>query len=688
MCLVEANNALVASCAMPVINNMIINTSSRRIENSRNGVLEFLLINHPLDCPICDQGGECDLQDITLVFGSDRGRYYESKRAVDNINCLGPFVKTVMTRCIHCTRCVRFLNEYSDVYNMGVIGRGNSMEIGTYIESFIEDEIWANIIDLCPVGALTSMPYAFSARPWELTSIESIDILDALASSIRMDVVNNQIVRILPCINENLNEEWITNKARFSYDALTLQRFYYPKIKIGLNLVTVSWYKGLMIYINELFSNKYNIVEAICDAFTDLETSLMTKNFFNSFGCNNLFYEDSNSFEPDFRGLFLLNTNLVTLETCSLLILISTNIRMENPLLNSRIRKNYLSTNLSVLTFGLANDYLTYPAKNIGNSTRSLIRFFEGKHPYSNMLHFRGFRRVTFNVKYNKKLPILLMGSSIFSRKDNKSILYSSFLFSHKLNQLYMKTVWNSSIVGIVSDYLGRISCYEVGITSSNKNKDLTKNIFTHLLGGNSILKVNLPRNNSSFTVLQSCIYNTSDLSLVNLVFPVLNYTERISTYLNIEGTVRVTKPAITSYKSLLSDIEIFRMLLLLRKSYYASNFSIFSNFDEVNLFFKHIIDYGCCFFSTLKSFLISSFRTSGFLYRESYLLNFNSFYNYYSKFYSFSRNSFRLLDTIFARSIYNYYNSDIYSRNSKIMSLTASKILLSNFSKSIIIRN
>lgn len=207
ICLVEVNGGISASCAMPLLDKMNIYTDSERIIHARENVLEFLLVNHPLDCPVCDQGGECDLQDISKTFGLDRGRTYFNKRSVDNLNCFGPFIKTIMTRCIHCTRCVRFLNEYCGITDLGVIGRGNGMEIGNFVEHLIQHELTGNIIDLCPVGALTSMPYAFSARPWELKSIESVDILDSIAGSIRVDVINNNIARVLPLTCDNLNEE-------------------------------------------------------------------------------------------------------------------------------------------------------------------------------------------------------------------------------------------------------------------------------------------------------------------------------------------------------------------------------------------------------------------------------------------------------------------------------------------------
>ena len=256
MCLVEVNGALAVSCAVPVVNNMNIITTSQRLLHAREAVLEFLLVNHPLDCPICDQGGECDLQDITLVFGLDRGRFYQNKRSVDNLNCFGVLIKTIMTRCIHCTRCVRFLSEYTDTMDLGVIGRGNTMEIGTYIEKVIDHELSGNIIDLCPVGALTSMPYSFSARPWELNSVESIDVLDAMGSSIRIDVANNTIIRVIPTLMETINEDWITNKTRYAFDSLNVQRILTPKIRIRGQLINCNWATALELVVNKLFTDK------------------------------------------------------------------------------------------------------------------------------------------------------------------------------------------------------------------------------------------------------------------------------------------------------------------------------------------------------------------------------------------------------------------------------------------------
>jgi NADH-quinone oxidoreductase chain G len=232
MCLIEEVKQFkpLAACSIIITNNMNLYTHTIKTKKSREAVLEFLLINHPLDCPICDQGGECDLQDQTLLFGSDRGRFYEYKRAVENKEC-GPLIKTIMNRCIHCTRCVRFINELAGNNQLGITGRGYKMEIGFYIDNFLDSEVSGNIIDLCPVGALTSKPYAFKGRPWELKSFDFIDFFDSFHSNIKIEIRNEKIMRILPKINDFINEEWITDKIRFCYDGLRIQRLYYPILK-------------------------------------------------------------------------------------------------------------------------------------------------------------------------------------------------------------------------------------------------------------------------------------------------------------------------------------------------------------------------------------------------------------------------------------------------------------------------
>ena len=244
MCLVEDFKQIkpLASCAINASSSMNLYTNTIKVKKARESVLEFLLANHPLDCPICDQGGECDLQDQSLVFGSDRGRFYEFKRAVEDKDC-GPLIKTIMNRCIHCTRCVRFSNEIAGNVTLGITGRGSKMEIGFYVEKLISSEVSGNIIDLCPVGALTSKPFAFTSRPWELKSYNSIDLLDAMHSNIRIDVRGTKIMRILPRVNENINDEWITDKIRFAYDGFRNQRLYSPMVLSNSKFIKVSWQK-------------------------------------------------------------------------------------------------------------------------------------------------------------------------------------------------------------------------------------------------------------------------------------------------------------------------------------------------------------------------------------------------------------------------------------------------------------
>jgi len=242
MCLVEVKPGPPkpqASCALPATEGQEIRTDSEMVKTAREGVMEFLLINHPLDCPICDQGGECDLQDQAMAYGVDSSRFHENKRAVED-KYIGPLVKTIMTRCIHCTRCVRFTTEVAGISELGATGRGEDMEITTYLEQAMTSELQGNVIDLCPVGALTSKPYAFQARPWELSKTQSIDVMDAVGSAIRVDARGREVMRIMPRVNEAVNEEWISDKTRFVWDGLRTQRLDRPYVRKGKRLQNVT----------------------------------------------------------------------------------------------------------------------------------------------------------------------------------------------------------------------------------------------------------------------------------------------------------------------------------------------------------------------------------------------------------------------------------------------------------------
>ena len=287
MCLVDVEDARgmspkpVASCAIPVSEGLIIHTKTERVKNAREGIMEFLLINHPLDCPICDQGGECDLQDQSVAYGHGASRYEQDKRSVENKD-MGPFIKTEMTRCIHCTRCVRFSTEVTGINEIGAIGRGRDMEITTYLNKAVTSELSGNVIDLCPVGALTSKPYAFSARPWELKQIESIDVMDAVGSNIRIDTKGNKVMRVLPRINEDVNEEWISDKTRFFWDGLSLQRIDKPYLKENGKFKKVSWEKAISVLSEKLKDSKPNEIASISGDLSSIESIYSLKKLMNS----------------------------------------------------------------------------------------------------------------------------------------------------------------------------------------------------------------------------------------------------------------------------------------------------------------------------------------------------------------------------------------------------------------------
>jgi len=468
MCIVQINNGLGVSCAVNLIDSTTIYTDNKRVREARESILEFLLINHPLDCPICDQASECDLQDISLIFGSDRGRFYEhKKRAVDNFNQKGPLIKTVMTRCIHCTRCVRFSNEVSN-FMLGVISRGLKMEIGTYINEneniSLLDVLSGNIIDLCPVGALTSMPYAFKVRSWEIIYYSNIDLLDTLASSIRLHIYSNKIIRVLPLLDESLNEEWITNKTRFAYDALLLNRVGYPKIKYINKFVVFSW-DFLMNYILKWMKNKNNLIYGILGPFIDIITSLSLKNFFNIVGIDSIILYFKFKWIYDFKFFYFSNNLLEALETLFFYLFLGCDLRLENPLLNIRIKKNYninKNSELFLFSYGLSLNNMNYPIKNLGNSIIKFLNFPKGKVRTFSIFFFKSFLSFSYinlNIKlYN--LPIIFGGHTLLSREDSICFLCSFINFFKK------KFNWNA--FNLITNNLGSLSFNT--IIYNNKN--------------------------------------------------------------------------------------------------------------------------------------------------------------------------------------------------------------------------
>ena len=362
MCLVEVERSPkpVASCAMPVADGMVVHTRSEKAVKARRGVMEFLLINHPLDCPICDQGGECDLQDQAMAYGFDRGRFAENKRAVRDKN-FGPLVETHMTRCIHCTRCIRFLTEIAGVQELGATGRGEDMEISTYVERALGSELSANIIDLCPVGALTSKPYAFSARPWELTKTESVDVFDAVGSNIRIDARGSQVLRVLPRLNDAVNEEWISDKTRYAIDGLRRRRLDRPYIGRRGARAESDWREALDRVADRLNRVPGERIAAIAGDLVDVEAMFALKELLGGLGAVSLdCRQDGAKLDPGCRAGYLFNTTIAGIEEADLCLLIGTNPRWEAPLVNARLRKRHLQGGFRVAAIGPAFD-LTYP---------------------------------------------------------------------------------------------------------------------------------------------------------------------------------------------------------------------------------------------------------------------------------------------------------------------------------------
>jgi len=359
MCLVEMEKSAkpIASCAMPAAEGMNIKTNTSFVEKARKGVMEFLLANHPLDCPVCDQGGECDLQDQSLYYGADKSRFVENKRNVKE-KYMGPLIKTQMTRCIHCTRCVRFATEVAGVPEIGSIGRGENMEITTYLEKSMVSELSANVIDLCPVGALTSKPYAFEARPWELKKTESVDVMDAVGSNIRVDTYNWEVKRILPRLNNEINEEWISDKTRYSCDGLLKQRLDVPYIKKENKLQKCSWDEAIDLITKKIQSIQPEEIAGHIGDIVNMENALAFKKLFKIFKSNNLEFREKKFYiNPSEKMNYTFNSSIIGIEESDLILLIGTNPRHEATILNARIRKVFAQKKVSIFSI---NSFLLF----------------------------------------------------------------------------------------------------------------------------------------------------------------------------------------------------------------------------------------------------------------------------------------------------------------------------------------
>jgi NADH-quinone oxidoreductase subunit G len=528
MCLVDMERAPkpIASCAMPAGDGMVIRTDTDRVKKAREGVMEFLLINHPLDCPICDQGGECDLQDQAMGYGLDGSRFSENKRAVDNKH-MGPLISTVMTRCIHCTRCVRFATEVAGVPELGAIGRGESMEITTYLEKTLASELSANVIDLCPVGALTSRPYAFAARPWELNKVETIDVMDALGSNIRVDARGAQVMRVLPRLNEDINEEWISDKTRYATDGLRRQRLDKPYAR-GRDgrLHPVSWDEALKSLATALRKAKPNAIGAIAGNQADAESLYALKSLMTRLGSPNLDCRQDGAKIGGNRAGYLFNSTIAGIDDADALLIIGSNPRIEAAVLNARIRRNWLSSRMPVAVVGPKVD-LTYDAFFLGQDPAILDALADGSHKFAAKLK-------------KAKRPMIIIGMGALARADGAAMLGKARQIAESYGVVTKQ--WNG--FNVLHNAAARVGGLDLGFVPARGGMDIaamgkaakaSKLDLLWLLGADEI---DFEPFASSFVVYQGH-HGDAGAHHADLVLPGAAYTEKDGIYVNTEGRVQ-----------------------------------------------------------------------------------------------------------------------------------------------------
>tara|TARA_Y100000591_G_scaffold180803_1_gene156224 strand:- start:17101 stop:19128 length:2028 start_codon:yes stop_codon:yes gene_type:complete len=526
MCLVEIEKSPkpVASCAMPAAEGMNIKTNTNMVEKARKGVMEFLLVNHPLDCPVCDQGGECDLQDQSMFYGVDKSRFKENKRQVPE-KYMGPLIKTQMTRCIHCTRCIRFATEVAGVTELGAIGRGENMQITTYLEKAMDSELSANVIDLCPVGALTSKPYVFEARPWELKKTESIDVMDAVGSNIRVDTYGWEVKRILPRINEDINEEWISDKTRYACDGLKNQRLDTPFIRHGDKFNKISWNEAYKVLKSRLDNIDPEKIGCFTGDLTNMETTFAAKELFNKVFKSKLIESRSDNYYVNFseKQNYRFNSGILGIEEADLILMVGCNPRYEATILNSRIRKSYLKSKLPIYSTNDIGDQ-TYPYQIVENSTNLIKNIIEEKNDLSEKI-------------INSTKPIIIIGQSVLKIKSGKYIFEELKNFLIKKNKINEE--WNS--LNILSKNASTVGSYDLNFFSSNNGKNhllekLNSNSIDLLfLLGQDKLKIN----REGIFVIYIGSHGDEGAKVSDLILPGSTFTEQDGYYTNLEGRIQ-----------------------------------------------------------------------------------------------------------------------------------------------------
>jgi NADH-quinone oxidoreductase subunit G len=526
MCLVELKPGPPkpqASCAMPVADKQEIITNSAVVQKARNGVMEFLLINHPLDCPICDQGGECDLQDQAMAYGFDRSRYHENKRAVPDKE-LGPLVKTSMNRCIHCTRCIRFATEVAGVEELGATGRGESMEVTTYVEHALTTELAGNVVDLCPVGALTAKPYAFEARSWEMRKTESIDVMDALGSNIRVDTRGGQVMRVLPRLNDDVNEEWISDKTRHAVDGLRYQRLDRPFVRKQGKLVEATWDEAFAAIEAKLKGLDGNRIAAIVGDQCDAEAMVALKDLMAALGSPNVdCRQDGAKLETGVRGSYIFNAGVRGIDQADAILLIGTNPRWESPVLNARIRKRYLHGRCDIASIGPVVD-LTYPVERLGASPATLRDLADGRLAFSEKLKAA-------------KNPLIIVGMGALARDDGAAVL------ALVRSLAVVRDDWNG--FAVLHTTAARVGGLDLGLVPGPGGRDVAGILagcekreieVVYLLAADEIDTKKLGK---AFVIYQGH-HGDAGAHRADVILPGAAYTEKPGTYVNTEGRVQL----------------------------------------------------------------------------------------------------------------------------------------------------
>jgi len=547
MCLVEMERSPkpIASCAVVAGDGMVIRTNTPLVKKAREGVLEFLLINHPLDCPICDQGGECDLQDETMAYGSGKSRFEENKRAVTE-KYMGPLIKTIMTRCIHCTRCIRFAEEVGGIPELGAIYRGEDMQITTYLEHAMDSELQGNVIDLCPVGALTSAPYAFHGRPWELVKTESVDVMDAVGSNIRVDSRGREVMRVLPRNHDDVNEEWISDKTRFAYDGLKMRRLDRPWVRRRGKLEETDWADAFAFLKRKLKGVDGSEIAGLVGDLNELEGMYAFRELLHGLGAKRIeSRQDGAALDPKTRGGYLFNTTIAGIEEADFCLLVGTNPRWEAPILNARILKATRKHGLKVANIGPALDQ-TYAVEQAGDDASILAEILEGKHSLAKKLKAA-------------ERPMIILGQGALARKDGAKILKVARDIAETFN--FVREDWNG--FNVLHTAAARVGALDLGLTDKNGIEGILSDAESGKLKAVFNLgadEIDTSRLADVFTVYIGT-HGDEGVRHADVILPAAAYTEKHGFYINTEGRVQMGEPAIAPPGDAREDWTIFRAL-------------------------------------------------------------------------------------------------------------------------------